>query len=84
MNILQINSSARSTGSASTRLADALVARVLAAALDAALEQKVAAANCLNSAVRPFANTSAARPMSHTLPWCMNTTRSARRRGSPI
>ena len=31
MNILQINSSARSTGSASTRLADAIVARVQAA-----------------------------------------------------
>ena len=31
MNILQINSSARSTGSASTRLADAIVARIAAA-----------------------------------------------------
>ena len=37
MNILQINSSARSTGSASTRLADALVAKVLASATIGAL-----------------------------------------------
>ena len=40
MNILQINSSARSTGSASTRLADALVARVLAAHPDAAVVRR--------------------------------------------
>ena len=44
MNILQINSSARSTGSASTRLADALVARVLAANPDAAVVRRDLAA----------------------------------------
>jgi FMN-dependent NADH-azoreductase len=44
MNILQINSSARSTGSASTRLADALVAKVLAANPDAAVVRRDLAA----------------------------------------
>ena len=44
MNILQINSSARSTGSASTRLADALVARVQAANPGAALVRRDLAA----------------------------------------
>ena len=44
MNILQINSSARSTGSASTRLADALVARVLAANPEAAVVRRDLAA----------------------------------------
>ena len=45
MNILQINSSARSTGSASTRLADALVARVLAANPGAAVVRRDAVAD---------------------------------------
>ena len=44
MNILQINSSARSTGSASTRLADAIVARVQAANPGAALVRRDLAA----------------------------------------
>ena len=44
MNILQINSSARSTGSASTRLADAIVARVQAANPGAALTRRDLAA----------------------------------------
>ena len=44
MNILQIKSSARSTGSASTRRADALVARVLAANPDAAVVRRDLAA----------------------------------------
>src|SRR5450830_872971 len=44
MNILQINSSARSTGSASTRLADALVARVQAANPGAVLARRDLAA----------------------------------------
>lgn len=44
MNILQINSSARSTGSASTRLADALVAKVLAANPEAAVVRRDLAA----------------------------------------
>ena len=44
MNILQINSSARSTGSASTRLADAIVARVQAANPGAALARRDLAA----------------------------------------
>ena len=44
MNILQINSSARSTGSASTRLADALVAKVLAANPGAAVVRRDLAA----------------------------------------
>ncbi|OBV41379.1 FMN-dependent NADH-azoreductase [Janthinobacterium psychrotolerans] len=44
MNILQINSSARSTGSASTRLADALVARVVAANPGAAVVRRDLAA----------------------------------------
>ena len=44
MNILQINSSARSTGSASTRLADAIVARVQAANPGATLNRRDLAA----------------------------------------
>ena len=44
MNILQINSSARSTGSASTRLADAIVARVQAANPQASLVRRDLAA----------------------------------------
>ena len=44
MNILQINSSARSTGSASTRLADAIVARVQAANPEANLTRRDLAA----------------------------------------
>ena len=44
MNILRINSSARSTGSASTRLADAIVARVQAANPGAALTRRDLAA----------------------------------------
>ncbi|MGK5036496.1 FMN-dependent NADH-azoreductase [Janthinobacterium sp. LB3P118] len=44
MNILQINSSARSTGSASTRLADAIVARVQAANPEATLARRDLAA----------------------------------------
>ncbi len=44
MNILQINSSARSTGSASTRLADALVARIKVTAPDASLVRRDLAA----------------------------------------
>ena len=44
MNILQINSSARSTGSASTRLADAIVARVQAANSGATLARRDLAA----------------------------------------
>ena len=44
MNILQINSSARSTGSASTRLADAIVARVQAANPGAVLVRRDLAA----------------------------------------
>ena len=40
MNILQINSSARSTGSASTRLADAITARVQAANPGATLARR--------------------------------------------
>ena len=46
MNILQINSSARSTGSASTRLADAIVARVQAANPEANLTRRCAAPAC--------------------------------------
>ncbi|OYO29282.1 FMN-dependent NADH-azoreductase [Janthinobacterium sp. PC23-8] len=44
MNILQINSSARSTGSASTRLADAIVARIAAANPDASVVRRDLAA----------------------------------------
>jgi len=44
MNILQINSSARSTGSASTRLADAIVARIAAANPDATVVRRDLAA----------------------------------------
>ncbi|MET3133246.1 FMN-dependent NADH-azoreductase [Oxalobacteraceae bacterium GrIS 1.11] len=44
MNILQINSSARSTGSESTRLADAIVARIRATAPDATLTRRDLAA----------------------------------------
>jgi FMN-dependent NADH-azoreductase len=44
MNILQINSSARSTGSESTRLADAIVARLQAADAGAALTRRDLAA----------------------------------------
>lgn len=44
MNILQINSSARSSGSESTRLADALVARIRAGAADARLTRRDLAA----------------------------------------
>lgn len=44
MNILQINSSARSTASASTRLADALVARIKVTAPDATLVRRDLAA----------------------------------------
>ncbi len=44
MNILQINSSARSTGSASTRLADAIVARITAANPDASVVRRDLAA----------------------------------------
>ncbi|MGK5011215.1 FMN-dependent NADH-azoreductase [Janthinobacterium sp. MDB2-8] len=44
MNILQINSSARSTGSASTRLADAIVARVQASNPQASLTRRDLAA----------------------------------------
>lgn len=40
MNILQINSSARSTGSESTRLADALVARLSATAADVSVTRR--------------------------------------------
>jgi FMN-dependent NADH-azoreductase len=40
MNILQINSSARSTGSESTRLADAIVAKLRATAADAKLTRR--------------------------------------------
>lgn len=45
MNILQINSSARSTGSESTRLADAIVARVQAGNPGATLTRRDLAAN---------------------------------------
>ncbi|MYM34383.1 FMN-dependent NADH-azoreductase [Duganella sp. FT94W] len=45
MNILQINSSARSTGSESTRLADALVAKISATAPGAAITRRDLAAN---------------------------------------
>ncbi len=45
MNILQINSSARSTGSESTRLADAIVAKLQAANPGAALSRRDLAAN---------------------------------------
>jgi FMN-dependent NADH-azoreductase len=44
MNILQINSSARSTGSESTRLADAIVAKLSAAAANAQLTRRDLAA----------------------------------------
>jgi FMN-dependent NADH-azoreductase len=44
MNILQINSSARSTGSESTRLADAIVARVLAGNGNASVSRRDLAA----------------------------------------
>ncbi|KQW93310.1 FMN-dependent NADH-azoreductase [Massilia sp. Root418] len=45
MNILQINSSARSTGSESTRLADSIVAKLAAANPGAAIERRDLAAN---------------------------------------
>jgi FMN-dependent NADH-azoreductase len=45
MNILQINSSARSTGSESTRLADAIVAKLAAANPGASVERRDLAAN---------------------------------------
>jgi len=44
MNILQINSSARSTGSESTRLADAIVAKLVAATPDASVTRRDLAA----------------------------------------
>ena len=45
MNILQINSSARSTGSESTRLADAIVAKLQAANVGAVVSRRDLAAN---------------------------------------
>jgi FMN-dependent NADH-azoreductase len=45
MNILQINSSARSSGSESTRMADAVVARLIAAAPSAQLTRRDLASN---------------------------------------
>ncbi|WP_377704589.1 FMN-dependent NADH-azoreductase [Pseudoduganella sp. UC29_71] len=45
MNILQINSSARSTGSESTRLADSIVAKLAAANPGASVERRDLAAN---------------------------------------